>query len=120
VKFNARVDGLQQLSARLAAVADDASLAPDLQGTAEDIRERAAAHLAASGSSGALAQSLTVSPDNAGGYTVSTPLDYGWHLEFGSRTRAAKPWLAPATEAARLGLLARIGARLNAALRRLR
>jgi hypothetical protein len=121
VKLKARVEGLAALGTRFSAVAEEASFTPDLQHAAEDIRQRAAAHLADGASSddrtGALGKSLSVSPDGAGGYTVSTPLDHGWHLEFGSLARPAAPWLAPAAEEAQPSLVARIRARLNAALR---
>ena len=120
MKLNARVEGLSALNARFSAVADEASFAPDLQDAAEDIRQRAAANLSdgalPESRTGALADSLTVSADEAGGYTVSTPLDHGWHLEFGSLARPAAPWLEPATEEAQPGLIARIAARLKAAL----
>jgi hypothetical protein len=121
VKLNARVEGLAALGARFFAVAEEASFAPDLQHAAEDIRRHAAANLAdgapPDNRTSALAKSLTVRPDGAGGYTVSTPLDHGWHLEFGSLARPAAPWLAPAAEEAQPSLLARIRARLNAAFR---
>jgi hypothetical protein len=124
VKLTGRIDGLAELNARLSAIADDASLAPDLQATAGEIKDRAAARLAdgvpPDSRSGALARSLTVQPAEDGGYTISTPLDYGWHLEFGSLTRPPSPWLAPAAEAARPGFIARMAGRLNAALRSIR
>ncbi len=116
MKLNARLEGLPALTARLSAVADAATLNADLRDTAEAIRRSAAANLDGAGS-GALAASLTVSEDGAGGYTVATPLDAGWYLEFGTRARAARPWLAPAVDAARPGLLDRLRQRLTAVLR---
>jgi hypothetical protein len=65
-----------------------------------------------------LARSLTVQPAQDGSYTVSTPLDYGWHLEFGSLSRPAHPWLEPAAEDARQGFIARMASRIGATLRR--
>ena len=121
MKLNARVEGLAALGTRFSAVAEEASFAPDLQHAAEDIRQRATANLADGASSddrtGALGKSLTVSPDGAGGYTVSTPLDHGWHLEFGNLARPATPWLTPAAEESQPSLVPRIRARLNTALR---
>lgn len=114
MKLTGRLSGLAQLNARLAAVADEAAFASDLKATAEDIRAAAAEHV---GEASALAQSLAVTSVE-GGYAVGTPLDYGWHREFGSLKRSAQPWLVPAAEAARLGLAARIAMRLNAMLRR--
>ena len=114
MKLTSRVDGLDRLTARLSALADERAVADDLRDTAEEIRDRAAAALGDGGSSGALATSLTVSPDGDGGYVVGTPLDHGWHREFGSRARPAAPWLAPAAEEARPGLVARLARRLDA------
>jgi hypothetical protein len=115
LKLTARVDGLGDLGARLSRLADQRALATELRKTAEEVRERAAANLAESGSSGRLAESLTVTPDGDGGFVVGTALDHGWHREFGSHLRGAKPWLAPAVEAARPGLIARVAARLRRA-----
>ncbi len=113
MKLHGRVVGLDQLSSRLSAIADEAAFAADLRETAEEIRERAAANLAGGGASDALARSVTVSANGQGGYVVGTPLDYGWHREFGSRRRAARPWLTPAAEEAGPGLVARLVARIR-------
>jgi hypothetical protein len=115
VKLTTRVDGLGELEARLSRLADRRAIATDLREAAEEIRERAAANLASGGSSGELAVSLTVTPDGDSGFVVATPLDHGWHREFGSRRRAAEPWLGPAAEAALPGLPARLAARLRRA-----
>jgi hypothetical protein len=128
MRLRGRVDGLGRLGAALAGIAEGGALSPGLRETAEEIRARAAANLAdgapPDSRSGALARSLTVSPASDGGFTVGTPLDYGWHLELGSLARRPAPWLAPAAEDARPGLLARLRERLNgtlaAALRRTR
>jgi len=127
MRLRNRIEGLDRLGAALSEVAAPQTLSADLGDAADAIRERAAANLTDGASpdsrSGALAQSLKVAPTSDGeSYTVSTALDYGWHLEFGSRRRPASPWLAPAAESARPGLLARMRSRLNvtlaAALRR--
>jgi hypothetical protein len=104
-----RVEGLAGFQAALAEIARGEGIAEETAATADEIRDRAAAHLP----DGVLAQSLSVTASGDGGYTVSTPLDHGWHLEFGSIGRPAAPWLAPAAEAARPGFLARIRNRLN-------
>ena len=41
---------------------------------------------------------------------VGTDLDYGAHLEFGTQTRPARPWLHPAFEATRKRIKDRIRA----------
>jgi hypothetical protein len=127
VKLRCRIEGLAVLQGRFSAIAAEDAFAPDLHEAAEDIRARAAAGLtdgaAPESRSGALAQSLVVERGDRGGYAVSTPLDHGWHLEFGSAARPASPWLAPALEAGKPGLLARIRERLShtvAAARNLR
>ncbi len=120
MKLSGRVEGLDTLSTGLAAIAEEAAFAPDLKATAEDIRARAAASLAdgapPESRSGVLARSLAVAQGDDGAVTVGTPLDYGWHLEFGSRARPARPWLAPAAEDARPGFVTRIASRMNAVL----
>lgn len=120
MRLRGRIEGLARFQAALAEIGGGEDIAQDLAATAEDIRKRAAANLP----DGALAQSLTVNASGDGGYTVSTPLDHGWHREFGSIGRPATPWLAPAAEDAKPALLARIRNRLNgaaaAALRRAR
>jgi hypothetical protein len=122
VKLTSRVDGLAALNARLSAIADDASFAPDLQETAEDIRARALAGLAdgvpPDSRSGALARSLAAERAEDGSYRVATALTYGWYLEFGSRTRPPRPWLSPAAEDARPGFIARVASHIGAKVRR--
>jgi hypothetical protein len=109
MRMRGRVEGLARFQAALAEIARGEGIAEETAAAADEIRKRAAANLP----DGALAQSLAVSASGDGGYTVSTPLDNGWHLEFGSRGRPAAPWLAPAAEDARRGFLARIRNRLN-------
>jgi hypothetical protein len=56
-----------------------------------------------------LAGSLKIVPAPDGtSVTVGTTLPQGWHQEFGSLTQPATPWLEPALEAARPGILARL------------
>jgi hypothetical protein len=112
VILRGRIDGLAQLSARLSAMVEPKTLAGDLRETAEEIRERAVADLG----EGPLAGSVSVETDGDDGFVVGTPLEAGWHREFGSLKRPASPWLAPPADAARAGLVARIAARLRRAV----
>jgi hypothetical protein len=120
VRLRGGVGGLDGLNAALAEIGRAGVLDEALAATAEDIRQRAAARLddgaPPDGSSGALAESLSVVRDGDGGFAVATPLDHGWHLEFGSATRAAMPWLTPAAEDARPGLAERAKDDLNAVI----
>jgi hypothetical protein len=127
MRLRGRIDGLAGFRTALDEIAR-APVTEDVAATAEDVRERAVANLSEGAGrgnqTGALAQSLEINPGSDAGYNVGTLLDQGWHLEFGSRTRPAAPWLAPALDDARPGLLERIRNRLNdtaaAALRRAR
>jgi hypothetical protein len=114
------VAGLGGLNAALAEIGRAEALDEALAETAEDIRRRAAAMLAdgapPDSRTGALADTLTVTRDGDGGYVVGTPLDHGWHLEFGSTAKPAMPWLTPAAEDARAGLADRAKDSLNAAV----
>ena len=115
--LNGGIAGLADLNAALTEIGDGEALAKALADTAEAIRQRAVANLTdgapPDSRTGALAQSLIVAPDAEGGFTVSTPLDHGWHLEFGGSTRPAAPWLTPAAEDAQSGLVDRISDSLN-------
>lgn len=121
MRLKSRIDGLDRLGRALGAATASQALAAELRVAADDIRERAAAALAdgapPDSRTGALAASLQVraTPDGSG-FEIGTPLDYGWHLEHGSRSRPAFPWLAPAAEVARPAFLARMRGALNAAL----
>ena len=118
--LNGGIAGLAGLNAALTEIGDGEALAKALADTAEEIRLRAVANLTDGATpdsrTGALAQSLIVTPSPDGGFTVSTPLDHGWHLEFGGSTRPAAPWLTPAAEDARPGLVDRISDALNGAI----
>ena len=67
--------------------------------------------------SGRLADSVFAQRDADGlGAVVGTRLDYGMHLEFGTRTMAARPWLLPAFQAAQSSLRARFARAARRAL----
>jgi hypothetical protein len=120
VKLSGGVSGLAGLNAALSEIGEGAALDKALAETAEEIRQRSVAHLAdgapPDSRTGALADSITVTRDANGGYIVGTPLDYGWHLEFGSSARPATPWLTPAAEQAQSGLTDRASESLNGAV----
>jgi hypothetical protein len=110
VKLTTRLDGLDGLRRSLDCVADAQALRGELTAAAEELRDAARAELngTAPGDDG-LSHSLTIG--HAGGgkaATVSTPLDHGWHREFGSLGHPPRPWLAPALAEARPGILARL------------
>jgi len=112
MKMTGRLDGLDALRGALGRIAGDAELEAQVNAAAEEIREAARAGLAdgqtPDSRSGALARSLTVEPAGDGkSAVIGTDLDYGWHLEFGSLARSATPWLEPALDEARPGVLSR-------------
>jgi len=117
VRLRGSVSGLDGLEAALSEIGGGEALKEAFAETAEDIRRRALANLTdgvpPDSRTGALAASLTVTPDADGGCIVGTPLDYGWHLEFGGGARPPAPWLTPAAADAGPGLAERAGARLN-------
>ena len=123
MKIRGRVDGLESLSGGLARIGDSAELADALAASAEDIRTAARANLQdgqpPENRRGDLAASLMIAPAADGlSVTVGTTASEGWHLEFGSLARPATPWLQPALEAARPGILARLRQRLAASAKR--
>ena len=120
MKLITRLDGLDAFSEALSRIADPAGLQDALEAAADDVRDAARANLQdgrpPDSRTGKLAGSLTVDPAADGmSWSISTPLDYGWHLEFGSLGRPATPWLEPALNEARPGIVSRIGARLASA-----
>jgi hypothetical protein len=113
VRLTGRLDGLQQMHRALRRIAETSELQERLRAGAEDIRAAARAGLGdgrpPDSPTGALAASLTVEmADDGMSARIGTGLDYGWHLEFGTLTRPATPWLEPALDEARPGILARL------------
>jgi hypothetical protein len=68
--------------------------------------------------SGALAASLFAELAPDGAVRIGTPLDHGWHLEMGTLTRPAYPWLTAALDDQREGLAQQVGAWLSGAAKR--
>jgi hypothetical protein len=123
MKFRGSVDGLESLRAGLGRIADSAALADALASAAEDIRTAARANLQngqpPESRRGDLAASLVIAPASDGAsVTVGTAASQGWHAEFGTLAQPAAPWLEPALEAARPGILARLRQRLAASAKR--
>jgi hypothetical protein len=113
MKMRGRVDGLASLRGVLARIADRAALADALAAAAEEVRSGARANLQdgkpPESRQGGLADSLRINAAADGlSVTVGTTLAQGWHVEFGSLARPARPWLEPALEAARPGIVARV------------
>jgi hypothetical protein len=109
MKIRASVDGLGSLHAGLSGIAGDAGLAEALSASAEEVRAAAQANLGGDAQRGELAASISVVhiPDGLS-VSVGTTSAHGWHREFGTLARPAEPWLEPALEAARPGILARL------------
>ena len=119
MKFSTRLDGLGAWQAALSRIAAPSAVTTEIEAAADALRDAARANLddgqPPASRSGALAAALAVAVAEDGtSATVSTPLDHGWHLEFGTLTRPPTPWLAPALDAARSGILARIKGLLRA------
>lgn len=69
---------------------------------------------------GPLADSIFVEPTvNGHGFSVGTAQTYGRLLEFGTRRRAARPWLFPAWQRIQEGLDQRLAARIFASIKRM-
>jgi hypothetical protein len=113
MKMRGSVDGLASLRTGLARIAEKAELADALLVAAEEVRTVARANLRdgqpPEDRRGALADSLSVAvAEDGSSVTVGTTLAQGWHAEFGTLARPATPWLEPAFEAARPGIIARV------------
>jgi hypothetical protein len=113
MRLTGRLDGLEQLRRALTRIAEPSELEASLKAGAEDIRTAARAGLGdgrpPDSRTGALAASLTVEMAERGmSARIGTGLEHGWHLEFGTLTRPATPWLEPALDEARPGILARL------------
>jgi hypothetical protein len=123
MKIRGSVEGLDSLRGGLARIADTAVLADAVAVAAKEVRAAARANLqdghTPENRRGDLADSLVIAPaDDGMSVTVGTTAAQGWHLEFGSLARPATPWLEPALEAARPGMLARLRQRLAAFAKR--
>ncbi len=101
MRISSRVTGLATLKATLDRIVDEQTLRREIEAAAEDLREAAQRQLSdgqpPESRTGELARSLHVAvASDSPEASVSTPLAYGWHLEFGSLARPARPWLGPA------------------------
>ncbi len=122
MKVNIRLGGVPDLTATLSRMADTEGLADALEDAAGQVRHAAIARLTdgqpPDNRTGTLAKSLTVTREISGlGFTLSTPLDHGWHLEHGGLQRPATPWLGPALDDARPAIERRLGDWLTRAVR---
>ncbi len=98
------VAGLEDFEDRLTALAELPGVDAELLRVAEDIRAQAIANLddgtPPDSRTGTLAASLKVETDRAGQtVSIGTRLDYGAHLEFGTRNIPERPWFGPAVMA---------------------
>jgi hypothetical protein len=113
MKFDARLDGLDDFNRALSDIAASGEIKDALKEAASGLHDAAIARLhdgqPPESVTGALASSLQVDlADDGMSATVGTSLDYSWQLEFGSLGRPATPWLEPALRDAQPGILARI------------
>ena len=118
-----KVEGVESLRGGLARIVDREALADALTAAAEEVRVAAQANLqdghTPENRRGDLAASLvTIPAANGLSATVGTTATQGWHLEFGTVARPATPWLEPALQAARPGILASLRQRLAASAKR--
>jgi hypothetical protein len=121
--FNSGIDGLGRLSQMLPRMLDDDALNEALLASGEAVIEAARANLEDGAPpetrSGALAASLFADLGPDGGVRIGTPLDHGWHLEMGTLTRPAYPWLTAALDSQRENLAQQVSAWLSASGRRI-
>jgi hypothetical protein len=94
---------MAELKAALDRIADEQVLRKEIEAAAHELRDAAQRQLSdghpPASKTGALAGSLHVAlASGRPEASISTPLLYGWHLEFGTLTRPARPWLAPALD----------------------
>lgn len=112
MRMNTRIDGLSGLKLALSRIADDAELSGELLSSAEAVRDAAVANLRdgvpPETRSGVLARSIFTEIDRDGAVQIGTPLDYGWHLEMGTETRPAYPWLETSFQDRRAAIVIQI------------
>src|SRR5512138_2699015 len=112
--FNSRVDGLDSLSRLTARLLDETALSEALLEAGKAVIDAADANLKDGAPpdtrSGSLAASLFAAVEPDGHVRIGTPLDHGWHLEMGTLTRPAYPWLTTALDDQRTALVEQIGA----------
>jgi hypothetical protein len=102
MKISANVTGSNALAITFSRIGRGEGLRATLQAAAEDVRDAAKDNLFHTRHKSRLASSLEITPGADGfSFSISTPLDYGWHLEFGTLNRPPRPWLLPALDAAR-------------------
>jgi hypothetical protein len=110
MKLDAKIEGGAALGAAFARLAQAEGLVKVIEASADDVREAAIANLGGEQRGAALAASLEVVRGGDGlTFLVSTPLEDGWHREYGRLNDAAQPWLAPALDAARPSVDVRLG-----------
>jgi hypothetical protein len=120
--FRSRVEGLGRLSKLTARMLDDAALNEALLASGEAVIEAARANLEDGAPpnrrSGALEASLfaAVGPDSQ--IRIGTPLEHGWHLEMGTLTRPAYPWLTAALNDQQTALVQQVSAWLSGSAKR--
>lgn len=120
--FRSRVEGSDRVSKLLAQILDDAALNEALLAAGEAVIERARADLedgvTPDTRSGALAASLFAELTPDGHVRIGTPLEHGWHLEMGTLTRPAYPWLTAALDDQKSDLVQQLSAWLSASAKR--
>jgi len=113
VSVTSRGKGLRALSRAL----DESEAIDDaLRASAEDVAAEAREGLERDGGPGtrALANSLAVQRGpRALSYRVVSLAPRAWFREFGSLSRAQQPWLRPALDRARSGIVRRVGQALR-------
>jgi hypothetical protein len=87
------------------------ALARALRDSAEQMRAEAIDEIEREGGAGAdaLANSLEVERGRPLAYRVVSKAPLAWFREFGALRRAQRPWLRPALDRARLGVIERLG-----------